>query len=306
MSVSNQGDVFNVSRISLAIAMIMAAGTVSAAEEMPVETIIVEGQQHRSSSHLQVISDADIQKLSSATSDTASMLSSLAGVSVNQTGAVSSLPMIRGLSDDRLRIKVDGMDLIAACPNHMNPPLSYMAPSDVGQMTVFAGITPVSVGGDSIGGTIISESRLPEFSDEPVFEGDIGGFNHSNNNAHGVNVSVSRNSENLFLNYSGSYSQGDNYIAANDFKTTTMTGRPGHTLALDEVGSTAYETQNHNVRLAYRTESDLIDVQLGYQNMPMQLYPNQRMDLLDNQQMRVNLHWQHDTEWGAGEYPFLS
>lgn len=298
MSVSNQGDVFNVSRISLAIAMIMAAGTLSAAEEMPVETIIVEGQQHRSSSHLQVISDADIKKLSAATSDTASMLSSLAGVSVNQTGAVSSLPMIRGLSDDRLRIKVDGMDLIAACPNHMNPPLSYMAPSDVGQMTVFAGITPVSVGGDSIGGTIISESRLPEFSDEPVFEGDIGGFSRSNNNAYGVNVSVSRNSENLFLNYSGSYSQGDNYTAANDFKSTTMTGRPGNTLALDEVGSTAYETQNHNVRLAYRTESDLIDVQLGYQNMPMQLYPNQRMDLLDNQQMRVNLHWQHDTEWG--------
>ena len=34
---------------------------------------------------------------------------------------VSSLPAIHGLADDRLRIKVDGMDLIASCPNHMNP-----------------------------------------------------------------------------------------------------------------------------------------------------------------------------------------
>lgn len=298
MSSSTRTHTFHLSQLTLAVAVAMAGSTGFAAEEPAVETIIVEGQQHRSSTHIQSISDSDIKKLSAATSDTASLLNSLAGVSVNQTGAVSSLPMIRGLSDDRLRIKVDGMDLIAACPNHMNPPLSYMSPSDIGQMTVFAGITPVSVGGDSIGGTIISESRLPEFSDTPVMEGNVGGFNRSNNNARGVNVSVSRQSEKLFINYSGSYSEGDNYTAAEDFKIQSNTGRPGHSLALDEVGSTAYQTQNHNLRLAYRTEADLIDVQFGYQNMPEQLYPNQRMDLLDNEQVRFNLNWTHDTQWG--------
>ena len=39
-----------------------------------------------------------------------------------------------GLADDRLRIKVDGMDLIASCPNHMNPALSYLDPSNVGML----------------------------------------------------------------------------------------------------------------------------------------------------------------------------
>jgi len=288
---------FPLSKMAMAITLSLAAGIVAAADDQ-IELIIVEGQQHRTSTHMQSVSEADVKKLSAATSDTASLLSMLAGVSVNQTGAVSSLPMIRGLSDDRLRIKVDGMDLIAACPNHMNPPLSYMAPSDVGQMTVFAGITPVSVGGDSIGGTIISESRLPEFADTATFEGSVGGFNRSNNNARGTNVSLSRNSENLFINYSGSYSKGANYTAAKEFKTVSQTGRPGHTLAADEVGSTAYETQNHNLRLAVRTEKDLFDVQLGYQSMPTQLYPNQRMDLLDNQQVRLNLSWQRDASWG--------
>lgn len=296
-------DVFRLSRMALAVALALPAGLAFAAEDT-VEEILVEGQRHRTSGHLQSLDDADIRKLSAATSDTASLLSLLAGVSVNQTGAVSSLPMIRGLSDDRLRIKVDGMDLIAACPNHMNPPLSYMAPSDVGQMTVFAGITPVSVGGDSIGGTVISESKAPEFTAAPAFDGDIGGFSRSNNSASGTNVRLSRTSENLYASYSGSYSSGDNYTAAKDFKTVTQTGRPGHTLALDEVGSTAYETQNHSLRLAYRTGMDVFDLQIGYQNMPSQLYPNQRMDLLDNQQTRVNLNWQRETGWGQWQSRF--
>lgn len=299
MSAKQKSESFRLSQVTLAVSLALSAGTIAAAEPpVDVEMILVEGQRHSSGGHLQSISEADVRKLSAATSDTASLLSMLAGVSVNQTGAVSSLPMIRGLSDDRLRIKVDGMDMIAACPNHMNPPLSYMAPSDVGQMTVFAGITPVSVGGDSIGGTVISESKSPAFSDTAAFEGDVGGFSRSNNNASGTNVRLSRTSENLYTSYSGSYSKGDNYTAAKDFKTVAQTGRPGHTLPLDEVGSTAYETQNHNLRIAYRTAADVFDVQLGYQNMPVQLYPNQRMDLLDNQQVRLNLNWQRETSWG--------
>ena len=299
MSLNIKPNVFCLSKITIAVALALSSGAIFAAESpVDIEQIVVEGQRHNSGGHLQSISQADLKKLSAATSDTASLLSILAGVSVNQTGAVSSLPMIRGLSDDRLRIKVDGMDMIAACPNHMNPPLSYMAPSDVGQMTVFAGITPVSVGGDSIGGSIISESRAPEFTDRASFEGEAGGFSRSNNDASGFNARLTQSSENLYASYSGSYSKGDNYTAGSDFKTIAATGRPGHSLPLDEVGSTAYETQNHNLRLAYKTGDDVFDAQLGYQNMPTQLYPNQRMDLLDNQQIRVNLNWKRETDWG--------
>lgn len=299
MTASHTLTAFIPSPMAIAVALSLSAGTLAASEPpADIEQILIEGQRHTSNAHLQSLSAEEFKKLSSATSDTASLLSMMAGVSVHQAGAVSSMPVIRGLSDDRLRIKVDGMDMVAACPNHMNPPLSYMAPTDVGQMTVFAGITPVSVGGDSIGGTVISESRAPEFSNEPIVDGDVGGFSRSNNNAYGTNVRVSRSTENFYTSYSGNYSRGDNYTAAKNFKTIAQTGRPGHTLPLDEVGSTAYETQNHNLRVAYRTEADVFDVQIGYQNMPSQLYPNQRMDLLDNQQVRVNLGWQHDTGWG--------
>ena len=82
-----------------------------------------------------------------ATSDTARLLGDVPGMSLYGAGGVSSLPSLHGLADDRLRLKVDGMDLISACANHMNPPLSYIDPTSVGSIEVYAGTTPVSVGG---------------------------------------------------------------------------------------------------------------------------------------------------------------
>lgn len=287
--------------LALAISLALLPAIVQAEEA--IERIQVEGQLH-SALQLQQLDAEQLSKLIAATSDTASLLSQLAGVSINQTGAVSSLPMIRGLSDDRLRVKVDGMDLISACPNHMNPPLSYMAPSEVGKITVFAGITPVSVGGDSIGGSIITESKAPEFNSEQGLSGEWGGYYRRNNQATGTHFNLSHSSEQLFVSYNGNWSQGDNYKAAENFKTITATGRPDHALALDEVGSSAFKTQNHTLRLALQLADDLFDVQLSYQDMPKQLFPNQRMDLLDNQQFRINANWQQQRSWGHWQSRF--
>jgi iron complex outermembrane recepter protein len=87
------------------------------------------------------------------------------GLSLYMGGGVSSLPVIHGLADDRLKIVVDGMSITAACPNHMNPALSYIDPAAIGQINVYAGIVPVSQGGDSIGGRSSSgppRQRLPK------------------------------------------------------------------------------------------------------------------------------------------------
>lgn len=280
---------------SCAFALILSYSTTLQATE--IEHIQVAGQVLPKKS-AQAASAEDIKNQLAATSDTASLLSQFAGVSIKQAGAVSGLPSIRGLADDRLRIQVDGMDLVAACPNHMNPPLSYLAPSDIGKIQVFAGVTPVSLGGDSIGGSIISESTPVEFADSATFAGSSGAFYRSNNQARGGNLKLSYSDSQHFASYSGNWSRGNNYRAAADFKTQTATGRPGHNLPLNEVASTAFETQNHQLRLAYQQTDDQFEVQLGYQAMPYQGFANQRMDLLDNQQLRLNLSWQRDTHWG--------
>lgn len=293
----------------LAIAVILSTSVITDfayAEAHPVdddlEHIVVEQHSdHVLSGHTTVLSEDLIKHKGAANADTASLLRGLPGVHLNATGGLSSLPAIHGLADDRLRVKVNGMDLISSCPNHMNPPLSYMAPSDVGFLTVYAGLSPVSVGGDSLGGVIIAESRPPEFltSGDAKFSGETGGFYRSNNSARGANLNLSYTTDTTLVSYTGNWSKANNYSAADPFKTQTSTGRPNHELALDEVGSTAYETQNHNLRFAWQLDQlNTLDARLSYQDMPQQLYPNQRMDLLDNQQINLNLAWHRETDWG--------
>ena len=257
---------------------------------------------------------ASLATMKPSTSDAASLLRDTPGVSLYGAGGVSSLPAIHGLADDRLRIKVDGMDLIAACPNHMNPALSYLDPAQVGSLKVYAGISPVSLGGDSIGGSIIAETPAPVFAQpggESLVQGEAGAFYRSNGNARGGNLAATYATEGFNVSYTGAIAKSGNYDAGDDFKNLifgtspaadpAFTGRPGHVLPLDEVGSTAYDTRNHALGLAWRADNHLLEAKLGFQDAPLQLYPNQRMDMLDNEAKRLNLRYLGDFDWGNFE-----
>jgi iron complex outermembrane receptor protein len=251
-----------------------------------------------------LISEDLIKAKSAATSDSAALLKGLPGVSAYGAGGVSSLPVIRGLGDDRIRIKLDGMDLVSACGNHMNPPLSYVDPNNIDFIEVFAGITPVSMGGDSIGGTIVVESSSPTFTNNDQLSfvsGNAGAFYRSNGNAQGVSLSTSAASSGLSLRYSGAFARSDNYDAGDDFKPAgpAAMGR-GH-LDGDEVGSTAYETQNHKVGIAFQKDNHMIDLEIGYQHIPYQGFPNQRMDMLENTSTQVVLTHKADYQWAEVE-----
>ena len=278
--------------LSLLIAIAAAPTSAFASDFQSSEVVVKAKAEH--------VVDPIISKRA-RTSDTASLLEDQPGVSLQGAGGVSSLPVIHGLADDRLRIKIDGMDLIASCPNHMNPALSYLDPSQVGELKVYAGITPVSLGGDSIGGTIVADTRAPEFAtaaQPKLFKGEAGSFYRSNGNARGGDVSFTYATESFSMSYRGSIAKSDNYTAGANFKTFSATGNPGQTLPLDEVGSTAYETQNHSLDMAWRNRDNLYEVKLGYQHVPYQLYPNQRMDMLSNDAYKFNLHYLGQKKWG--------
>lgn len=298
---------FRLSKLSLALTLLplSAASVLAQQDDVALESVIVETSAFGDDLPTAATNNgARMSLMRSATNDAASLLRDVPGVSLYGAGGVSSLPVIRGLADDRLRIKVDGMDLIASCPNHMNPPLSYIDPSTIDSIAVYAGITPVSLGGDSIGGTIVADTRAPSFvapGEVPVTDGEIGVFYRSNNKARGGNLTLNHANERFTATYTGAWSEADNYTAGDKFKTSRDTGRVGHTLALDEVGSTAYETSNHALGFAFRGSDHLVEVKLGYQNMPYQLYPNQRMDLLDNEQQRASVRYLGDFDWGSLE-----
>lgn len=263
----------------------------------PLAEVTVTGEQP-------IALTGEVERTLSATNDTARLLLQVPGVYLVGAGGASSLPTIHGLADDRLRIKVDGMDLVASCPNHMNPPLSYLDPSQVATIKVYTTITPVSVGGDSLGGAIVAETTPPLFAaaEKPLLlAGQIGSYYRSNNDAMGGFLNARIASQQLSLGYAGAYGKAENYKAAKAFKPFTATGRPGHTLGREEVGSTAYETQTHTLGIGFQRDVHLLEAKLGYQKVPNQLYPNQRMDLLDNEQKRIALRYLGQFGWGDFE-----
>jgi len=288
---------------AMAVAFSSLAGQ-QAVAQTTLNEVVVNASKIRDAATPQQVGAAEIAAQHAITRDAAALLRDVPGVSLYGAGGVSSLPVIHGLADDRLRITVDGMDFIASCPNHMNPPLSYLDPTNVAKIKVFAGITPVSVGGDSIGGAIVAETAAPQFAAPGqglLTKGEIGAFYQSNNNAQGGNLTATLATEAFSISYTGALAKADNYTAGGDFKTRTSTGRLGHTLALDEVGSTAYESRTHTLGFAMRGGNHLLEAKFGYQDVPYQLYPNQRMDMLDNEQKRINLRYLGQYDWGMFE-----
>ena len=260
-----------------------------------------------------IVQDSLARKRTS-TSDTTRLLDDVPGVSLYGAGGVSSLPVIHGLGDDRLRIKVDGMDLISACANHMNPPLSYIDPTSVGNIQVFAGITPVSVGGDSIGGAIVVNSAEPEFAkpgEGLLLKGQAGTFYRSNGSGKGANVSATVATDTFNLTYSGSTAEAGNYMAGGDFKPAGLAANgptgAGPTSATipwlsgNEVGSTRYKSENQSLGFALRKDNHLVELKLGLQNIPYQGFPNQRMDMTSNQSDQINLSYTGQYLWGSLE-----
>ncbi len=285
-----------------ALLVLYAAPGLAAEEVYVLDEIIVTGDREAPlSTNAVKLGPAEIVPQRARTSDTASLLTGLPGVSAYGAGGVSSLPVIRGLADDRLRTSVNGMDLVASCPNHMNSPLSYIDPTAVESVEVYSGVTPVSVGGDSIGGSIVVQSAAPAFAEpgKRLATGSAGMFYRSNGDSWGGNLTGTYATDSLSLNYTGAYAQSDNYKAGGNFKDYTFTGREGHTLPLDEVGSTAYEAGNQSVQVAWQNDTNLVDFTYGLQQIPFENYPNQRMDMTDNRSDQFNLGYAGDLSWGT-------
>ena len=231
------------------------------------------------------INRQEIQSKIPQTSDTAELLRDAPGVSIFKAGGVSGLPVINGLNDDRVKVLLNGMVVSSACANHMNPPLSYADPSQIAYVEVVAGVTPVSKGGDSLGGTVIVETLPPHFTgvgEDVHTAGSISAFYRSNGDGVGTAVTAHAANNNVSVNYAGAWTRSNNY----------EDGRG------NEVLSSEYEAQNHSVQLAVRNGADLFTLQGGVQYIPYQGYVNQYMDMVENKAWFLNARYVTSFDWG--------
>lgn len=249
-----------------------------------------------------LLNEQTLKAKQAGTTDTTRLLEDIPGMSIYGAGGTSSLPVIHGLGDDRIRIQIDGMDLMPACPNHMNSALSYIAPSKVGKITVHAGITPVSVGGDSLGGSIQVEPKPPEFArsnEGAFFKGEAGTYYRSNANARGYNYGLTWVGHNVNMSYSESNSQAGNYKAAKNFKPAVPGTEGGSVIPGDVVASSAFDAvKKQDISLAFQHKDHLLQFSAGVEKVGFEGFPNQRMDMTGNDNRLINMRYNGQYDWG--------
>ena len=232
--------------------------------------------------------------------DTGDILNNFLGTNSIKNGGFSSLPLLQGLSDDRIKVKIDGMDIISSCANHMNPPLSYTSPANINDIDVLAGLSSVSQGGDNIGGVINIKSNVIKFSENTSMKssGKLQTFFKSNNDAAGLNLSLSQFNQDTALKYFGSFVEANNSFAGSSFKNAGLAASDRGYLAGDEIGSTRFKNQNHKFTIAKKDQNQFYEATLSYQDSPYQSFPNQRMDSVGNTNYQINIRHKVDYVWG--------
>lgn len=209
--------------------------------------------------------------------DSASLLEMKPGFSIRTGGGLSSQPSIHGLSNDRVNIRIDDVQITSACSNHMNPALSYIDPNKIEFIETMAGITPVSYGGDSLGGSVLVKSKSPTFSEKKELYKKLKttAYHRSNNDNVGATIEATVASEKLHFQYSGL-----------DEKARGYEDGEGNRLK-----ATSYNQNNQSAKLAGKVGEGIVALKLTRAIVPYQGFINQYMDMTDNKAESANLSY---------------
>ena len=116
--------------------------------------VVVIGKPTADPGSLQVIPGEENR---APAADGADLLRSVNGLSAGRMGGRGLEPVIRGQSQGRLNVLVDGAYVFGACPNRMDPPSSFAATEAWDRITVLKGVQTLLWGGGGSGGTILYE-----------------------------------------------------------------------------------------------------------------------------------------------------
>src|SRR5690554_3974332 len=101
--------------------------------------------------------------------DTAQLLKRMPGANVNKNGELTGIAQYRGMHGDRVNVSINGARISSGGPNAMDSPLHYAPVALLESLTIRRGITPVSVGQETIGGHVEATTHSGDFSDSGEF-----------------------------------------------------------------------------------------------------------------------------------------
>lgn len=237
-----------------------------------------------SPSEIQVTGEG-LARRAAGSADTMSLIGGEPGMSLYANGGISSLPVMRGMADDRVLVTIDSTESTTFCPNHMNPPGSYVLPGRVEAISILPTLSPVSAGGDNIAGVIAVTTRPPSFAAEGQglqVNGEVGASYRSVADALGATARIAVAGERVSLSYEAAWSRAENYKAGD--------GR--------RVRSTLYEAYDQALTLALLTDQGVVSLRAGKHFSPYEGFPTQRMDLTGNDSSFADLRYEGTYGWG--------
>lgn len=144
-------------------------------------------------------------------SDGGELLRNIPGISGNRMGGHGIDPIIRGQSQNRLNIILDGAYMYGGCPNRMDPPTSYAKTESYDQVTIIKGSQTVTNGPGGSGGTVLFERETPRFLSDEKIRGSFSAGYQGNADTKEASVDVAAGNQNAFLRLLGSYADSEGY-----------------------------------------------------------------------------------------------
>ena len=140
----------------------------------------------------------------------ADVLRDIAGVSGSRMGGHGTDPAIRGLSQNRINVLLDGAFVFGACPNRMDPPTAYASAATYDRITVVRGVATLEYPGGP-GGAVLLERDTPAFRDGDGPRLAASAAYRSNPKTPEAEFDAALGNRHGFLRTFGSYADADNY-----------------------------------------------------------------------------------------------
>ena len=144
-------------------------------------------------------------------SDGGELLRDLPGIAGRRMGGRGIDPIIRGQSQNRLNILLDGAYIFGGCPNRMDPPTTYSSMNAYDSMTVIKGSQTVIYGGGGPGGTVLFERITPRFYPDEQYRAEVSSGFISNADTFQVGADVAVGNPDFYLRGIVDYTDSHNY-----------------------------------------------------------------------------------------------
>ncbi len=257
-----QEKVMKKTMISLAV-LAAINGQTAVADGRVMAEILVEGSAPVKSSKAMAGGPLDAEELTGlgATGDGGELLTHVPGVSAVRIGGHGFDPVIRGQSQNRLNVMLDGAYVHAGCSSRMDPPSSYAALETYDKVTVIKGGQTVEFGGGGGGATVLFErdTQPPEEGDS--VRGKAGATYKDNGDFKSVYADGTFGSSDGYLRLSGivsdagDYEDGRGTKVASGFKSKNANLVAGFNPDVDS---------NVEISLEHNLEEDVL-----YEGLPM-------------------------------------